>query len=122
MKVDTLVASVVINPCDAGSRNLQFNLFNPAAIKQRIGEQQQEAAAAAGFTRLRSLSEKVHSETHGQNWAAAETLVYPFTVAPAHPGNIADNSEKCDRNKNPLLFTTIQSKKCIADSMKLVRF
>ena len=105
MQVDTFVGPIVIDACDAGPPNLQFNFFNPAAVKQCIVEQQQEAAAAAGFARLRSLSEKVHPEAQGQNRPAAETLVDPLTVAPAHPGNIADDPEKDDRNKNPLLLT-----------------
>ena len=104
MKVHAFVGSVVINPCDARARDLQFNFFNPAAVKQRIVEQQQETAAAAGFARLRSPSEKVHPEAHGQNRPTAESVFDPFTVAPAHPGNIADDAEKNDRNENPLLI------------------
>ena len=65
----------------------------------------QEAAAAAGLARIRSPSEKVHPETHGQNRPAAEAILDPFTVAPAHPGDIADDPEKNDRNENPLLLT-----------------
>ena len=104
MQVDTFVSPVVIDALDAGCRNLQFYFFNPAAVEQPIGKQKQKTAASAGFARLRGSSKKINTKTHRQNRPAAETLVDPFTVAPAHPGNIADDPEKDDRNDNPLLI------------------
>jgi len=105
MQVYSLVSPVVIDPFNPGARNLQFNFLYPAAVKQRIGEQQQKAAAAAGLSRLGCHSKKIHAKAHRQRRPAAETRLDPFAVAPAHPGNIADNPENDDRNDDPLLFT-----------------
>ena len=105
MQVDAFVSPVVINSRNAGCRDLQFNFFNPAAVKQSIREQQQKSAAFAGLARFSGSSEKVHPETHGENRPAAEARFNPFAVTPAHPGDIADDPEKSERNKNPLLFT-----------------
>ena len=104
MQVHTFVSPVVIDARDTGCRDLQFYLFYPAAIEQLVWKQKQKAAASEGFARLRGSSKKINTKTHRQNRPAAETLVDPFTVAPAHPGNIADDPEKDDRNDNPLLI------------------
>jgi len=105
MQVYSLVRPVVINPRNAGSWNFQFNFLYPAAIKQLVGKQKQKAAAFTGLARFSGASEKIHSKAHRQNWPAAEARINPFAVAPAHPGNIADDPEKDDCNDNPLLIT-----------------
>jgi len=105
MQIHTFVSPVMIDACDTGCRYFQFNFFYPAAVEQSIGKQKQKSAASSGFARLRGFAEKVDPETHGQNRPAAEAFFNPFTVAPAHQSNIADDAEKKDRDNDPLLIT-----------------
>lgn len=104
MQVHAFVTSVVIDAFDFGCRDLQFNFFHPAAVEQLIGKQKQKAAASTGLARFGGSSEKIDAKAHGQNRPAAEALLNPFAITPAHPGNIADDPEKDDRYDDPLLI------------------
>jgi hypothetical protein len=99
------MASIMIDPGDPITGDLQFQFGQPAAIEQSIRKQEKEAATPTRPNRLSCPTEIVDPKTHCHRFLASEALFNPFSVPPSYPSDVENDAEKNHGNKDPPMLT-----------------